>query len=319
MTRKLIIDTDPGVDDLLAIVLALGAPELEVIGLTTVFGNVSIDLTTANALAILEAAQRTDIPVARGAGEPTVGAFNGGAPHVHGDWGLGDLPAAAPATDPVPVDAAEFIIRQATADPGRITIFAIGPLTNLAEAARRSPALPQLVDEVVVMGGNAYVGGNATPTAEANIFQDPEAADAVFGLPWRITMVGLDVTEAVALSPGQISDIGEGHGGLRRMLAAAMAGYQRFHESAIPGYQGLCPHDATALCHLLEPGLFQTVTRKIRVETEGLGRGKTWPAQLGATGRTEPWNGRPDVTIPTTVDAQAVAGFITDRLVSFPA
>ncbi len=314
MPRKIIIDTDPGVDDLLATLLALASPEVEVIGLTTVFGNVDADLTTANALAILEVAGRTGIPVARGASGPLVGAFNGGVPHIHGVSGLGDNPTSRPATTVIPLDAADFIVRQVEAAPGEVTLFAIGPLTNIAEAARRDPDLPFRVHELVIMGGNAYVPGNLTPTAEANIFQDPEAAASVLNLGWPMTMVGLDVTDQVTLTPEQIDRIGAGSTPLDHMLTAAMAGYQRFHETAIPGYRGLCPHDATALCWLLQPDLFEAVSRTIRVETTGANRGKTWPGQPD-----DPAGIRPPVTVPIRVKAQEAAALMCDRLSAFTA
>lgn len=307
MTRRIIIDTDPGVDDLLAILAALTAPELEVVGLTTVFGNVSVDLTTTNALAILESAGRTDIPVARGAGGPLAGVFDGGVPHIHGRSGLGDHEPAPPTTMPVALDAADFINTRIGESPGRISLFAIGPLTNLAEAARRNPGLPHMVEELVIMGGNTFSPGNITPHAEANFFQDPTAADLVFSLDWPITMVGLDVTDPVTLDPEQIVRIGQGSDDLHRMLAAAMAGYQRFHERDVPGFRGICPHDATALCWMLRPDLFESVSGRIRVVTEGPERGRTVLLE-----DDEPT--RPGVNIPNRVHAEAIASFLTDRL-----
>lgn len=310
MTRRIIIDTDPGVDDLLAILVALTAPELEVVGLTTVFGNVSVDLTTANALTILELAGRADIPVARGAGGPLVGVFDGGVPHIHGRSGLGDHEPTPPLTMPVALDAADFINARVRESPGEISLFAIGPLTNLAEAARRNPGLPAMVGELVLMGGNAFSAGNITPHAEANIFQDPTAADLVFSLDWPITMVGLDVTEAVTLDPEQIARVGAGSDDLHRMLSGAMAGYQRFHEQDVPGYRGICPHDATALCWMLRPDLFESVSGRIRVVTEGPERGRTV-----LLAHDEP--NRSAVKIPNRVHAEAIASFLTDRLCKF--
>lgn len=294
-------------DDLLAILLALTAPELDVVGLTTVFGNVSIDLTTTNALAILESAGRTDIPVARGAGGPLSGTFDGGVPHIHGESGLGDHEPAPPTTMPVAMDAADFINARVGESPGEVSLFAIGPLTNLAEAALRNPGLPAMVGELVLMGGNAFSPGNITPHAEANVYQDPTAADLVFTLDWPITMVGLDVTDPVALTPEQIARIGEGSDDLHRMLTAAMAGYRRFHEHDVPGYRGLCPHDATALCWILRPDLFESVDGRIRVITEGPERGRTVLLEADEPNRST-------VKIPNQVSSEAVASFMTDRL-----
>lgn len=314
----IIIDTDPGVDDLMAILLALGSTDLDVVALTTVFGNVPVELATSNALTILEAAGRADIPVAQGASRSMSGAPGSPAFHIHGRFGLGDNPMPRPTGRPVPEDAADLIISRATESPGEITLFAIGPLTNLAEAARRNPGLPGLINEVVIMGGNAYVPGNATPAAEANIHQDPEAADIVFGLSWPVTMVGLDVTNEVVLTPTQIARIAEGDGPVRSMLARAMAGYQRFHEEETPGYRGLCPHDATALCWLLDHASFGSVNRRIRVESEGLGRGKTWPVDV-AEAADGAWSDRPAVTVAVSVQAELVADFICGHLSAAPA
>lgn len=294
-------------DDVLAILMALSAPELEVVGLTTVFGNVGIDLTTANALTVLELAGHGDIPVARGAGGPLVGVFDGGVPHIHGESGLGDHHPAPPRATPVGLDAADFINARVGEAPGTTTLFAIGPLTNIAEAARRNPGLPAMVEELVIMGGNAFSPGNITPHAEANFFQDPTAAERVFTLDWPVTMVGLDATDPVNLTPDQIARVGAGSDDLHRMVSSAMAGYQRFHEQGSPGYRGLCPHDATALCWMLRPDLFESTRGRVRVVTDGPERGRTVLVTVDDSSR-------PLVGIPNRVNAEEVAAFLTDRL-----
>lgn len=316
MPQKLIIDTDPGVDDLLAIALALVSPEIEVVGLTTVFGNVDIDRATANALYILEVMGRTDIPVVKGATHPWYGSFKGGTPVIHGRFGLGDNPAAEPSTIPADVEAADFIHETARANPGSVSLFAVGPLTNIADAVLRYPHLPSLVKDLVIMGGNAFTSGNTTPTAEANVLQDPEAADFVLGLDWPAVMIGLDATHPVVLSPEAIAQIGAGDDELHFVLRHAMAGYQRYHESTFPGYEGLCPHDATALLWYLDPHLFESVRASVRVETAGISRGKTWPVPPGTAGDTTPWKGRPLVEIPRAVAAEAAAESIIRRMSS---
>ena len=187
--RKIIIDTDPGIDDAMAIFLALASPELDVVGLTTVMGNVEVDLATTNALRLLEIAGRSDIPVAEGAGKPIATDFLGTVEFVHGDDGQGNAFLPSPASRPLGISAAEFIVQQARAYPGEITLVPIGPLTNIALALRLEPNLPKLVAGAVLMGGNAFCPGNASPTAEANIRNDPEAlteARAFWNaVPWR--------------------------------------------------------------------------------------------------------------------------------------
>src|SRR5260221_4950143 len=205
MARKIIIDTDPGVDDTMAIFFALKSPELELVGLTTIFGNVHTDLATTNALRLLEIAGRTDIPVARGADHPIAVPFGGPVPFVHGADGQGNVNLPPPTTKALNKTAAEFIVEQVMAHPGEITLVPIGPITNLAMALRLEPRIAENVRELVVMGGSAFGPGNATPAAEANTHNDPEAADVVFGASWPVTMAGLDVTERTIMTPEHLS------------------------------------------------------------------------------------------------------------------
>jgi uridine nucleosidase len=152
MSPKIIIDTDPGVDDAMAIFFALRSPELDVIGLTTIFGNVHTDLATTNALRLLEIAGRADIPVAPGTDHPLAGPFKGPVPYVHGDDGQGNTHLPPPTTAPLPITAAQFIVEQVMAAPGEITLVPIGPLTNIALALRLEPRIAQHVKAVVLMG-----------------------------------------------------------------------------------------------------------------------------------------------------------------------
>lgn len=313
----MLIDTDPGVDDVLAIAMLLASPEVEVIGLTTVHGNMPVEVCTRNALHLLEVADRTDIPVAQGASDPIGMPFRGGAAFVHGPDGLGDRVVPRPMSSPVAEDAADHIIRVVRERPGEVVLAPIGPLTNLAIALDRDPGIAGLVAEVVVMGGNAYTKGNATPAAEANIYNDPEAAEAVLGGEWPVVMLGLDVTDAVTLSGEHLARIASGATPMHALLTEAGAFYRRFHEDALPGYDGLCPHDATALSWLLDPSLFDVVRRPVKVGLEGIGRGKTWPAEPYPMPEYAPWRSRPDVTIAVGVAAATVADLITERLVAF--
>lgn len=311
MTR-LIIDTDPGIDDAMALFAALASPELEVAGLTTVFGNVTTEVATRNALTLLDIAGRPDIPVAGGAAAPLAMDYLGAIPHIHGEDGLGDggsLPS--PTGAPVDVSAAEFLCRAA---PGA-TILAIGPLTNLALALRLRPDLDTLVEQVVVMGGNALGPGNATPAAEANIMNDPEAADVVFGARWPVTMVGLDVTHQVVLPRAGVEALTAGDTPAARLLAQATPLYQSFLAKVSGLDGGIYLHDPSAVAYLLDPGLFRTERWPVRVETQGFSRGKTWPS-IGDTDDAAPlaWRGRPLVNVCVGVDAPGVLDLITSRL-----
>ncbi len=311
--RRIIIDTDPGIDDAMAIVYALASPELEVIGLTTVFGNAEVETCTTNALRILDLAGRPDIPVAQGAGRPIASVYRGPATHVHGINGLADVPLPESSRAAHELDAAHFIIKQVMAAPGEITLVPIGPLTNIALAMLLRPDLPQHLAGMVIMGGAAFVPGNSSPAAEANIFNDPEAADIVFGADCPIVMCGLDVTEATIMSSAQIAGLGAVENARAQLAAAILPYYRDFHLSH-GGPDGIHVHDSTCISYLLAPQHYKAVHHPIRVDTgNSVARGTT----LAATRRVRPdgpWSDRPDVTILTEVDAAAVVALELARL-----
>lgn len=312
--RKVVIDTDPGVDDAMAILMALASPELDVIGLTTIFGNVATPTATANALILLEVAGRTDIPVAAGSDSPVASDYLGPVPVVHGTNGLGDAELTPPTTTPAARTAVELIVESVAAEPGEVTLLALGPLTNLAVLIREHPEIVGAVRDVVVMGGNALGPGNATPSAEANINNDPEAADAVFGAAWDVTMIGLDVTHQVVLDGAALDRIAGAATPWADLLGRAVPHYRRFFESR-NGTDGIYVHDPTTVAYLIDPSLFGTRSWPIRVETESFSRGKTWPNLEDTDARTPPaWRGRPPVDVPIEVDAAAVARLVEERL-----
>ena len=312
-SARIIIDTDPGIDDAMAIFYALASPELEVIGLTTVFGNAHVETCTANALRILDIAGRSDIPVAQGAGRPLAMPYRGPADFVHGVNGLADVPLAEPSRAPHALDAAHFIIEQVMAAPGQVTLVPIGPLTNIALAMLLRPDLPQHLAGMVIMGGNAFVGGNASPAAEANILNDPEAADIVFGADCPIAMCGLDVTERTIMSSAQIANIASVDNDRARLAAAILPYYRDFH-LAHGGPDGIHVHDSTCISYLIAPQHYATVQHPVRVDCgQGVGRGKTWPATRHALS-TGQWGGRRSVTILTEVDSAAVVALELERL-----
>lgn len=311
MTQKIIIDTDPGVDDTMAIFFALRSPELDVIGLTTIFGNVETALATTNALRLLAMAGRADIPVAKGADDPLAVPFGGPVPFVHGDDGQGNVHLPPPSSAPFDQTAAEFIVEQVMNAPGEITLVPIGPLTNIALALRLEPRIAANVREVVLMGGNALCPGNATPAAEANIHNDPEAADVVFGAPWQVTMVGLDVTHAVNMTPAHLDQYAQADNPLAQHISRIVPHYRHYFESSYD-VRGIWVHDSSAIAYVIDPTLFTVERWPVRVETQGFSRGKTWP---NLPPRILPaWQDRPLVNCCVTVDAARLLDLELSRL-----
>lgn len=311
--RRIIIDTDPGVDDALAIFFALASPELDVIGLTSVYGNAGVSVTTRNALALLQIAERTDVPVAKGAAKPLASRYLGAVPKIHGKDGQGDGGVPTPTRKAMKGTAADFICRAAAEAPGQVTLVAIGPLTNLALALKQDPAVASNVKEVVIMGGNAFVPGNATPEAEANIYNDPEAADLVFAAGWPVVMVGLDVTHDAFLNDAAAKRITSSPKATSRHIGTTLPLYRRFYEEA-HGLHGVCLHDPSALAYLVDKSLFSTKRVPIRVETKGPARGKTMPATSAKGAGAAAWEGRPKVKVCVEIDAPRLVKLVVERL-----
>ena len=283
MTTPVIIDTDPGLDDALGLLLAVGSPEVDLIGVTTVAGNTNLANTTANALRILELADRSDVPVAVGAARPLVREAPWTAEYVHGSDGLGGLPLPPPSTRPVAEHAVDFLAERllATAEP--VTVVAIGPLTNIALLLATHPAAAARIGRLVVMGGAAR-GGNVTPSSEYNIWYDPEAAYRVFTAGLPLTMVGLDVTDRSVVTPKDVDALRTG-GRVARFTADAVDFYGRFHHDRY-GTTDTYQHDALAVAEAIAPGIVHT--RHLYVEVEygqGLTRGSTVVDLHGVTGR----------------------------------
>ncbi|KAK3237440.1 hypothetical protein CYMTET_52486 [Cymbomonas tetramitiformis] len=206
--KKIIIDTDPGVDDTMAILLAFNSPEVEVIGLTTIFGNVRTPTATRNAIHLCELAGKSHIPVAQGADRQLRGNVKERiATFVHGDDGLGNTGEPFPTGKAVAEDAADFLAHHCRDAPGEITIVALGPLTNLALAMQRDAEFPKNAAEIVVLGGALFCNGNVNPAAEANIFGDPDAADLVFTSGGLVTLIGLDVTQKTVMMAAEVDEL----------------------------------------------------------------------------------------------------------------
>jgi len=252
--QHVIIDTDPGVDDAMAIFLALRSPELKVEAITPVAGNVPLELTLPNALRLVEIAGRRDIPVAAGASAPLVRRLVT-ARYAHGENGLGGVDFPAPSLKPVSESAVEMIRRIVRSSPGEITVVALGPLTNVATALKADPELAKMIRAIVLMGGSLS-GGNITPAAEFNFYVDPEAARIVFDAGVPITMVGLDVTRHTALTDEHFKTLSASQNPVSQ-AAAKIARNAIDHTRAQGFLIGPNMHDSLALAAFLDPTLLK--------------------------------------------------------------
>ncbi len=279
---RVIVDTDPGTDDALAIFLALRSPELKVEALTPVAGNVPLDLTLPNALRLLDVAGRTDIPVAAGASHPLKRKLVT-ATYAHGENGLGGVEFPAPTTRPVDETAAQLIRRMVRQSPGEIHLIAIGPLTNLALAFEQDPGLPKLIPSLTIMGGSLS-GGNITTAAEFNIYVDPEAAQAVFHAGIPLTMVGLDVTRKAILAERHIEELEAA----RNPVSQAAGRITRAIHNRTKTGQAM--HDSLALAVFLDPSLVTLRDMYVEVETAGeFTAGETLGNQRAPVRRSAPF------------------------------
>jgi purine nucleosidase len=267
MPKKIILDCDPGHDDAIAILLAHGSPEIELLAITTVAGNQSLPKVTRNALAVATVAGITDVPIAAGADGPLIrtARFAG---EIHGESGMDGPRLPDPTVSLDPRRAAALIVELVMAhEPGEITLVPTGPLTNIALAARLEPAIVSRVREVVLMGGGATTG-NMTATAEFNIHFDPEAASVVFDLPWTVTMVGLDVTHEAKATP----DVRAKVGALGTPSAVFVNELLDFFAStylSIQGFDAPPVHDPCAVALVIDPTIFEVRRAPISVETAG--------------------------------------------------
>lgn len=274
--KKIIIDTDPGIDDALAIILALASPEeVTLEGLTTVHGNCNVNQGTINALSILELSQASHIPVAKGCSLPLVQPSLL-APETHGDEGIGYAHLPAPITTPIKQHAVNFLIDKVLESPGEITIVPIGPLTNIALAIRLEPRFAEAVKELVIMGGAIRHEGNTTPLAEFNTYVDPHAAHIVYHAGIPITLVPLDVTYDCILTQSDINRLQEMNSPLAKFIVDATRFYVEFHDE----YQkidGCVINDPLALALVFAPQLVDTQSLYVDVDISGgVSMGKTF-------------------------------------------
>jgi inosine-uridine nucleoside N-ribohydrolase len=302
-----LFDTDPGIDDAMALLMLARDPRAELVGITTVFGNAPIARTTANALALCERFG-IDVPVARGA-ERALARAPAGFPHeIHGRDGMGDVglaPARARREESLP--APELISAMARRHAGRLTLVAVGPLTNLALALERDPRLVEQVERVVVMGGafgHHGHSGNVSPVAEANIAADPHAADRVFSARWPVTIVGLDVTHEVLLDTAWLDALGRDGGAEGSFIRDITRVYERFYAPRTGG--GIYSHDASAVACALDAAPFGRRAGAVRVVTEGIAAGQTIQAVPNASHPIDDWLGVPAQAVCVSVDAARV-------------
>ena len=310
--RKIIIDTDPGQDDAVAILLALASPELEVLGITAVAGNVPLALTQKNARIVCELAGRTDIPVFAGADAP-LGRKLVTAEHVHGKTGL-DGPVLPDPTMRLRDDhAVDFIIDTVRAHPeGEVTLVPIGPLTNIAMAFQKAPDIVGKVAETVLMGGAYFQVGNITPAAEFNIYVDPEAADIVFRSGVPLTVMPLDVTHKALTTRPRVEAFRALGTETGRMVAEWTDFFERFDKEKY-GSEGAPLHDPCTVAHLLKPDLFSGRHINVEIETRSdLTRGMTVADWWRVTDRAA------NATFIGDLDADGFFTLLTERLATLP-
>jgi len=303
MTTPFILDCDPGHDDAIALLLALGSPELELVGVTTVSGNQTLEKTTANAIRVLDHLGRTGVPVAAGAPRPLVRERYVAA-YVHGETGL-DGPELPPAArEPEREHAIEFIAARLAERP--LTLVPTGPLTNVALLLARYPELQDRIERVVLMGG-AIAEGNVTPAAEFNIWADPEAAERVFQSGLDVTMVGLDVTHK-ALFKQEHADRLATAGTAGKLVADLYGFYVQFHQSQY-GWDGTPVHDAVAVAHVIDPSILETKDRGVIVDTgPELSRGRTYVDLWGRAG----WDA--NCHVATDIDSGKFLDLLVERI-----
>ncbi|WP_338463322.1 nucleoside hydrolase [Brevibacillus borstelensis] len=303
---RMLIDADTGIDDSLAILHALKAPDVKVEGITTVFGNASVAQATDNTLRLIKLANPGyEVPVAMGAAKPLTREWAGPVSHVHGNNGIGDVDLPASEQQALSESAAQFIVRKANELGGELTLVTLGRLTNLAEALEIDPELPKKVKRVYIMGGTVFAPGNVTPKAEANFRGDPEAVAAVMKSGLKITMVGLDVTMKVRLTQQHL-DAAAGYcrpenKPIVQYMNDALQHYFRFYWQ-VDNLMDACPtHDPLTVLVARMPWVVRTQTMKVSIETEGVYCAGSVVADL----RTKPSEGH-EIEVCVDVDAEKI-------------
>jgi len=299
MSTPVLLDCDPGHDDAIAMLLALGSDELELRGVTTVAGNQTLEKTTANAIRVLELAGRAQIPVAAGAGRPLVREPRVAA-EVHGETGLDGPDLPPPQGEPSPQHAVDFLAERIEG----ATLVATGPLTNVALLLARHP---EAVPERIVLMGGAIAEGNVTPAAEFNIWADPEAAHRVFTSGLDVTMVGLDVTHQALVTSAHAEQLGQS-GRIGTVVAELLEFYGGFHRT-VYGWDGSPIHDAVAVAHVIDPTLLELEHVNVRVDCQSeLCRGRTVADIWRRTGL------EPNANVAVGIDSERFVDLLLQRL-----
>ena len=280
--KRILFDTDPGIDDSLAILLALASPELTLEGVSVVHGNCSVEQALNNAIGVLELAGATSVPVARGFSLPLVQPSLL-APETHGSTGLGYARLPIPTLKPIPQHSVDFLIEKITSAPGEITLVCIGPLTNVAVALRKEPRIVRDVKEVLIMGGAIRHQGNTTPLAEFNVYVDPHAAHMVYHSGMPITLVPLDVTYQCALTRADVERLLQIDSPITRFISESTRFYMEYHD-AYQKIKGCIINDPLALALAFAPGLCDYEEHYVDVDISGgVSMGKTFADFYKAT------------------------------------
>jgi inosine-uridine nucleoside N-ribohydrolase len=308
--KRVIIDTDPGIDDTAAIFLALASPELHVEALTTVYGNGTITDCTRNALVLLETVGRSDIPVYQGAGKPLLGAPIYGS-HVHGSDALGDAGVPPPAGVPQARHAVYELVERIMASPGEITLIALGPLTNVALALSLEPRMASALAELIVMGGAVLTHGNITEVATANLYNDPEAAAIVYQSGAPVVQVGMDVCQKVAIPEAHLERFQHTPTPMAQLLT-------RITPTLVKSYAerglrrlgtGVHYNDVPAVAYAIDPSLYEARQYHVRIAThDTLTRGQTVADVI------QRWPYPPNVRVLMQVQAERLADMFTTRV-----
>ena len=309
MPRKIIIDTDPGQDDAVAILLALASPEeLEVLGITTVAGNVPLALTSKNARIVCEVAGKVDVPVFAGCDAPLARDLVT-AEHVHGKTGLDGVTLPDPKMPLQDAHAVDFLIETLRREPaGSVTLCPLGPLTNVATALQRAPDIAPRLREIVLMGGAYFEVGNITPAAEFNIYVDPEAAEIVFNSGVPLVVMPLDVTHKALVTAPRVQAFADLGTRVGEVVASWTHFFERF-DVAKYGSEGAPLHDPTVIAYLLRPDLFRGRHINVEIETQSpLTRGMTVADWWGVTDRPA------NATFMGDIDADGFFSLLTERL-----
>lgn len=307
--HHLLIDTDAGIDDAMALFLALRSQELHIVGITSVFGNSTVEHTTLNAAAVLHCAQRTDIPLAVGASS-AMATMLGPRPGIfHGSDGLANqgarLRPKSPTLERVP--AAWFIHETVRKAPGAVTIAALGPLTNIALAIQMDRQIATKIGRIVALGGAVRVPGNATPAAEANFHDDPHAAAIVLASGIDVTLVGLDCTTDVVMDPGYIEAVFAHDTPESNFMRSIIGWYQDAYATYHGMQQSVICHDATLIMYLLHPEWFETELLPVNITTSGRNKG------MLLVDHKRVWDDSEQVRVCTAVDAPRVLAAILEH------